>query len=168
MRSGLPLRTHDAGPDPDSYGFDERDTSRVSRLLRSLVPQWIARRALSVTVSTDRSTYEVGEPVEITVAVTNRFPLPVSVVTSGLRIWGWTVDGELEASDERRYESDRPNSLDFRGFQTKRFECTWDGRFKRTGSPTRWIEADPGEHEIGAFVETSRGKVQDSTTITLR
>ncbi|MCU4972261.1 hypothetical protein OB955_05870 [Halobacteria archaeon AArc-m2/3/4] len=162
------------GPDDDSDPLELDDARRgyTTRVLRTLVPQWLARRGLSVSVSTERSAYEIhtGDDLEIefTIEVTNRLPLPVTIVTSGRRTWGWTVDGELEASDERLYTADRPNSLEFRALETKRFERTWDGRFKRTGSPTRWVEADPGEYEIGAFVATPDEPRRDSTTVVLR
>jgi hypothetical protein len=97
----------------------------------------------------------------------NRLPVPVELATEGPRIWGWTVDGLLEASDERYYASDRPNSISLRAGEALTLERTWDGRFKRTGSPTRWVEAEPGEHELGAFVATTRERASATTTIEL-
>ncbi|WP_254864377.1 hypothetical protein [Halovivax gelatinilyticus] len=137
------------------------------RRIASLVPQRVARVAVSVSVTTDRSTYAVGEPVEFTIAFTNRLPVPITVATEGGRLWGWTVDGYLEASDEPRRLSAHRDSVEFRGFETRRIVRTWDGRFKRTGSPTRWIEADPGEYEIAAYLATAGDSVSDRTTIRL-
>lgn len=154
--------------DAGRHGMDETGRSTIGRGLRALVPQRLARRALSVSVSTDRDEYAVGEEVEITVEIGNRLPLPITVATAGGRIWGWTVDGELEASDERRRASEHRDSIDLRARETRRFDRTWDGRFKRTGSPTRWVEADPGEYEIAAYVATPHGRVRDETRVRLR
>jgi hypothetical protein len=151
----------------DAFGFDDPAFGFVSRLVGPLVPQWLARRALSVGVDTDREEYAIGEPVELTITIRNRLPFPVELATEGGRIWGWSVDGLLEASDERYYASERGNSILLRAGETRAFERTWDGRFKRTGSPTRWIEAEPGDHEIGAFVATRRKQTADAATIRL-
>ncbi|MEM4781804.1 MAG: BsuPI-related putative proteinase inhibitor [Halalkalicoccus sp.] len=148
----------------DQMTFDEPYFGFVSRLVGPLVPQPLARRGLSVSVETNREEYRVGEPVELTIAVKNRLPVPVELETEG-RIWGWTVDGLLEASDERLYASDARNTLRLRAGETLTFERTWDGRFKREGSPTRWVEAEPGEYEIGAFVAADG--TSDATTIRL-
>lgn len=150
----------------DAGGFDDPAFGFVSRLVGPLVPQWLARRGLSVTVETDREELPVGQPVELTIDVRNRLPFPVELVTEG-RIWGWSVDGLLEASDERYYTSDRTNTLLLRAGESITIERTWDGRFKRIGSPTRWVEAEPGDHEIHAFVATAGGYTGDTTTVSL-
>lgn len=146
--------------------FDDPVFGFVSRLVGPLVPQWLARRGLSVSVETDREEYAVGQPVELTIRVRNRLPLPIELETGG-RIWGWTVDGLLEASDERYYTSNRKNSLKLRAGETMTIERTWNGRFKRIGSPTRWVKAKAGDHEIGAFVATTGADVEDATTVRL-
>lgn len=157
----------DGEPDADAFGFDDPAFGFVSRLVGPLVPQWLARRGISIDVETDREEYRIGEPVELTITVRNRLPVPIELATEGQRIWGWTVDGLLEASDERYYASNTPNSIALRAGEALTLERTWDGRFKRTGSPTRWVEAEPGEHELGAFVATAHGHVRASTTIEL-
>lgn len=161
-RSG---RTRDE--EPDAIGFDDPVFGFVSRLVGPLVPQRLGRRGLSVSVETDREEYAVGQPIDITIEARNRLPLPVELVTDGRRIWGWTVDGLLAASDERCYVPDAQNSLELRAGETMTIERTWNGRIKRTGSPTRWVDPEPGEHEIGAFVATARERTCDTTTITL-
>ncbi|MCH7661863.1 MAG: hypothetical protein IH933_15230 [Euryarchaeota archaeon] len=157
-------RTDDAD---DAFGFDDPAFGFVSRLVGPLVPQWLARRGLSVAVETDRNEYAVGQPVEILIEIRNRLPVPVELATDGGRIWGWTVDGLLEASDERYYRSDRRNSIALRAGETRTIERTWSGRFKRTGSPTRWIEATPGTYEIGVFVPARKKRISDTTTISV-
>lgn len=159
----------------DRYGLDEA-SNPVAAALGRFVPQSVVRRSLSVTVETDREVYAAGDPVELTVTIENGLPLPVAVETETRRLWGWTVDGELEASDERVYLGDvnetrsvssATGTLAFRAKERKVITPTWDGRFKRVGDEgerTRWVEADPGVHEIGAFVNVS-GRPEDSVEI---
>ncbi|MEY7849326.1 hypothetical protein AB7C87_09015 [Natrarchaeobius sp. A-rgal3] len=149
----------------------ETDGSRwtVATLLSALVPTAIARRAISVSVETDRAVYEAGDPVEITVEFRNRLPLAVEIPTPTRRRWGWSVDGELEATDERRFVRDRPSAFSFDRGERKRTRITWNGRFERTRGRHESIVPEPGEYEIRAFVAGHEGRHQpaDSTTIEL-
>ena len=156
----------------DEFGVDpDPDGSRytTARFLAALVPAAVRRRAIAVSVETDRDVYARDDPVEITVEFKNRLPVPVEVPTPRQRRWGWTVDGELEASDERRYVRERPSSFSFRGGERKRATITWNGRFERTEGRHESVVPDPGEHEIRAFVATheDRYRPSDSTTIRL-
>lgn len=154
-----------AREEPDRTGLDD-SRNYLGGFLGRFVPQRLARRAVRVRVSTDRDRYAPGEPVEITVEFHNRLPVPIEVETPRLRLWGWTVDGELEASDERRYESDARGTLSFRSRERKRVRKRWDGSFKRSGDPTRWVPPEPGEHEIAAFLDVDApGRPEDRTTI---
>jgi hypothetical protein len=144
----------------DRLGFDEGGalTARLGRL----VPQSVARRALAVDVETDRTTYAVGEPIWFRVAFRNRLPVPVVVETPDRRLWGWTVDGELEASDEPRFDDpgrDTPGSFAFRGGEEKVVTRRWHGRFRRArgDGPTRWVDVSPGRHELGVFLAYEGG-----------
>lgn len=157
------------GKESDRHGFEET-TSYLSKALGSLVPQWLARRAIAVEVTTDADRYEPGEPVEITVEFENRLPVPVTVETPRRRLWGWTIDGELSASDEPRYASATPAALSFRPRERKRVVRTWHGRFKRVGSieggaTAEWVPAKPREYEIRAFLATEDRRPADATTI---
>lgn len=157
--------------DVDRFGLDEdTNPNYISKLLALFVPQFVARRAVGVSVSTDRDRYAPGEDVEITVELRNRIPLPITVPTRTRRIWGWAVDGEVGASDEATYLDTTRGSIRFRGWERKRFTRTWDGRFKRVGAnrdPTRWEDASPGTHEVEAFVALPGRRVSDSTTIAI-
>jgi hypothetical protein len=148
----------------DRYGFDETRYV-IADAVGKFVPQFLARRALVVDVTTDKDRYRLGEPVELTVTITNRLPVPVSVATPGRRLWGWTVDGQLEASDERRYEGDSPGSLVFRAGEKKVLSHEWSGRFKRVGRRTTWETPERGTHEVGAFVALGEDRPSDSVLI---
>ena len=151
--------------DDDRHGFDDAG-STVADVAGKFVPQAVARRALSVDVSTDRRRYAPGDPVELTVAVRNRLPVPVAVTTPRRRLWGWSVDGERDASDERVHESDTPGVFAFRAGERKVLRHRWSGRFKRTGGDrTRWVTPDPGVHEVRAFVAVADPRPSDAVEI---
>lgn len=170
---GRSRRRRDDGSDAnDRFGFEDVSRLSAASVLAGFVPPSIARRAIAVSVATDRTTYERDEPVEITVEFKNRLPIPLELPTAGQRRWGWTVDGELEASDERLYTRDRPATFDFRGGERKQLSVTWNGRLERVRSGDRResVVPEPGEYEIRAFVATREegNRPSDSTTITLR
>ncbi|QCJ46006.1 hypothetical protein [Haloprofundus sp. MHR1] len=148
------------------YGFDEGGRSFAERL-GQFVPQPLARRGLTIRLAVERTRYERGEPVDLTITIRNRLPVPVTVTTPQRRLWGWTVDGLLEGSDESRYLSDSPGSFAFRAKETKVIERTWSGRLKRVADRTTWELPDPGVHELGAFVATGDGRLHDSVEIEL-
>ncbi|EMA65698.1 hypothetical protein C461_13396 [Halorubrum aidingense JCM 13560] len=159
------------GDDTDRTGFDETRnylTDAVSRV----VPQWLARRAVTIEVDTDRTTYDAGDPVEITVRIRNRLPLPVEVVTATRRRWGWRVDDVLEATDEQRYLRDEPTAVAFRAGETKTATVTWNGHFRRKGPDglDRSVPADRGEHTISVFLPVTdpRPAHEDSMRIQIR
>lgn len=169
-----PRPRDDPGRDASNGRRSEMDTSRytTATFLSALIPTAVARRAVRVSIETDRDVYDRDDPVEITVDFKNPLPVPVNVPTPEQRRWGWTVDGVLEASDERRYTRDRPSSFDFGGGERKRTSFTWNGRFERVrdGTYRESVLPDPGEYEIRVFVATHEGTFEpsDSTTITIR
>lgn len=162
-RSGTDLESDRSVSYEDSRGL-------LTRGLAPLVPAALARRAIGVSVETDRDVYERDDPVEITVTFTNRLPFPVSVPTPERRRWGWSVDGVLEASDERRYTRSVPSTFDFRAGEQKRVTVDWNGRFERTDGVHESVLPASGEYEIRAFVATHPGtyRPSDSTTIEIR
>lgn len=163
VRPGTPT----ADEEPDRFGFDQ-SRSYITEYLGKFVPAAAARRAVSVSVETDRETYALGDPVEVTVTFTNRLPLPIVVPTPKRRLWGWTVDDELEASDERRYTRETPSAFEFGARETKRTTFVWDGRLERTDDRHEWVLPDRGDHEIAAFLATADRRPRDSTTVTIR
>ena len=157
--------------DADRTGFDDTRNylgAAVGRILPATLAHW----AVTVSVTTDATTYAVGESVEITVQLRNRLPVPVEVITRTRRPWGWRVDGILEASDERRYVRAAPTTIGFRAGETKRATVRWDGRIRRVNENglDRSIPADPGEHVIAAFlpVEDPTPQHEAETRIRIR
>ncbi|WP_380675037.1 hypothetical protein [Salinigranum sp. GCM10025319] len=158
----------------DRLGFDE-SRNLLTETLGKLVPQWVARRALAVDVEVGRASYAVGESVRFRVTLRNRLPLPVVVETLDRRLWGWTVDGELDASDESRFDDpgrDTPGTFTFRGGERRVVSRTWHGRFRRVGDSegddgsdgsTRWVDAAPGRHELGVFLAYEGGASATTT-----
>ena len=155
------------GTSTDRFGFDEHSNLLANALAR-FVPQRFARAGLSVSVETARDRYAVGDPVRLRVEITNRLPLPVTVETPTRRLWGWRVDGELEASDEPDGLREQPGAFTFRGRETKALRPTWSGLLKRVGERrTRWVEPPPGVHEITAFVALPGEHPRDTTEVEL-
>lgn len=154
-----------AGDREDRHGLDET-RNYLAAALGTFVPQRLARRAVSVSVETDKRRYAPGEAVTIVATFANRLPLPITVRTPRQRRWGWSVDGELEASDEIRYTRPNPSSFAFRPRERKRVEWEWNGRFERTDE-RRWVPAEPREYEIRAFVALG-GDDRPSATTTVR
>jgi hypothetical protein len=149
----------------DRYGLDEKtNPNQLASVAGRFVPQWLVRRGVDVRVTTDRERYERGEPVEIVVELRNRLPVPVTVETPQRRLWGWTVEGHLEASDEPRYDDGQGGTMSFRGRERKRLTRRWDGRIKHVGERTRWDQAT-GDLEITAFLAVEDDRPVDATTI---
>ena len=156
----------------DRLGFDE-NRNVLTETLGRLVPQSVARRALTVDVETGRAVYAPDDAIAFRVTFENRLPLPVVVETPDRRLWGWTVDGELDASDESRFEDpgrDTPGTFAFRGGERRVVSRTWHGRFRRVADEgddddgsTRWVDAAPGRHELGVFLAYDGGASASTT-----
>ncbi|PSP96473.1 hypothetical protein BRC94_12595 [Halobacteriales archaeon QS_5_70_17] len=158
------MNDRDAHERPDRHGFDA-NRSYLSAAVGRVVPESVVRRALRVDVETDRERYAPGDPIEFTVTFHNRLPVPVSVPTPRRRLWGWTLDGDLEASDEPRYSGVEPSSFPFRANERKVFRHTWNGLRKRVGERTRWRPLAPGTYELTAFVATDDPRPSAATTV---
>ncbi len=157
--------------DDDRLGFDGT-TNYLTSALSTLVPNSLARRAVSVSVTTPEDSYRRGEPVEIVVEFRNRLPLPITVPTVERRLWEWRVDGVIEATDEPRYVDRSPGVFAFRGGEKKRIVHRWNGRFRRAKGEDALSTFEPasaGEHTISVALTTAaRGdRPTDSTTITV-
>jgi hypothetical protein len=159
------------GDSDDRTGFDDTK-NYLSAAVSRFVPRWLARRAVTVDVSTDRTAYDAGDPVTITVRLRNRLPIPVEVATPTRRPWGWAVDGVLEGTDERRYVREESAALSFRAGETKTATATWNGHFRRENAAglDRSEPADRGDHTVSAFlcVADRRAHHEDATEIRIR
>jgi len=159
------------GDSDDRTGFDDTE-NYLSAAVSRFVPQWLARRAVAVDVSTDRAAYDAGDPVTITVRFRNRLPVPVEVATPTRRPWGWAVDGVLEGTDERRYVRESSAALSFRAGETKTATVTWNGHFRRENAEglDRSEPADSGDHTVSAFlcVDDRRPHHEDAAEIRIR
>lgn len=149
--------------DEDRLGFDQT-RNYTTDILNKLLPRAVAQRAIRVSLETDADRYERGEPVSISLEFKNRLPIPVTVYTETRRLWGWTIDGELEASDEPRYVDDKPGRFDFRVRERKTYDIVWDGRLKRSGQPDVWELPEPGQYTITGYIGTKH-RPRDSAVI---
>lgn len=147
----------------DRLGFDQT-RNYTTEILGKFLPQRVARRAVCLSIGTDADRYRQGEPVTITVEFKNRLPVPLTLETPTRRLWGWTVDGYLEGSDESRYVDETPGTFGFRGGERKTVEVVWNGRIKRDGDPATWELPEPGPVELGAFIATENGQ-RDSVVV---
>lgn len=156
-------------PLPDDASADV-DRYTGAALLAPFVPTRVARRAVSVSIDLEERVHDRGTPVEFTVEFENRLPIPIEIPVPGSRRWGWTIDGELEATDERRFTRATPSTFSFRAGERKRASVVWNGRFARTREDglDESVVPDPGEHEIRAFVATPEGSDRPSDATTIR
>lgn len=149
-----------------------RAKPRASRTLPAkylsdlLVPQRVRHRAISVDISTPRSTYESGTPIPFEVSMRNEFPFPVTLSARSPLLWYWHVDGHREASHVPEEPSGESTPFEFDRGETKRFRRTWSGSFQRTRS--EWEKAGRGEYTVGVEinVDDAEGKgLADRTTV---
>ena len=160
----------DRNEDRDRFGFDKTE-NELTDLLGRFVPQFVAQRVITVSVSVPDREFAVGDPVPFTVEIKNRLPVPVTVRTPTRRLWGWEVDGDLGASDEPTYAGDTPSQFALEGGDHLVIEREWSGRFKRTGRDgerTEYVLPERGVHEIAAFVATKDPQPRGSVEIELR
>lgn len=122
-----------------------------------LVPSFLARAALTVEVRTPK-TIQLGNQTPFYVVVKNRLPVPVSVSTPTSRLWGWEVDGALEA-DRRSFSPPATGrSVRFSGRERRVFEATWDGRICDEGdNGPVWIDAE-GTHTLTGYLAVENWK----------
>lgn len=132
-----------------------------------LLPQGIARRAVSLRLEVPRTEFAQGERVPFAVTMKNRLPVPVTVETRSPVLWDWSVDGHTEASHVlRRDPPERVGRFQFGRGERKRFRKEWSGLFRI--SEREWEDAATGEHTIAARINVAdAGTVglADETTV---
>jgi hypothetical protein len=148
----------------DRLGFDEV-SSPLDAALGKVVPQALARRAVTASIETDHDTYLQGEAVDVTIEFHNRLPAPVSLRTPTRRLWTWTFDGHPEASREPRHLAAVPGELSFRSRERKRIHRRWNGLVRRADG-REWVEPERGTHELATYVALDGApRPEASTTI---
>lgn len=136
-------------------------------LSQYLVPHWIRRRAISISVTTPQTEYPVGASVPFRVTMRNSMPFPILIPTDSPLLWTWNVDGIQEASHvPLREEPEEPGGIRFDRGMRKQFTKQWSGMFQVTNR--EWEPATPGEYTIGAGLNVrnpGRKGLYDETTI---
>ena len=118
---------------------------------RRVLPQRLRYRAISVDVSTPRTTFSPGEPVPFAVTMHNTLPVPIVIETASPIRWTWSVDGKTNAAAIPLHDPpDEPGEFRFDRGERKRFRKCWRQLFQV--SETEWEPADPGEHTIGVRI----------------
>lgn len=150
--------------DEDPYAPKRRDdasdsdpgprTIDWSAASHALLPTWLRRRAISVTVETDQASYAPDEPVVFRVGFRNRLPVPVAVPTASPVPWTWSIDGIDEAS-HLAGRPDESGLFKFGRAERKQFTRRWQQRFQRDGRT--WTTADRGEHVLSVRIDTPSG-----------
>ncbi|SEW01673.1 hypothetical protein [Natrinema salifodinae] len=160
--------TRTRGNDVGDGGSDGRDRRAIdwAAFSHAFTPTALRYRAIDVSVSTDKSRYEPGEPVAITVEFRNRLPFPIRIRTDSPNRWTWAVDGLRQASRVPKAVPERPAAFDFGRSERKRFRRRWPQRIRVTDD--EWVPVDPGRYtiEVGLARDdaSDRGLV-DSTEI---
>jgi len=136
-------------------------------LSRWLLPGGVHRRAVSVTVSTPRTEFEVDEAVPFAVEMHNAMPFPVTIDTCSPVVWTWNVDGAEEATRvSDREPPSEPGRFQFDRGERKRFQRQWPQRFRVGGA--EWEAAGPGAYTIGAGIDVedpAGAGLYDETTV---
>ena len=144
--------------DDDQFSPNERDRSHRPQALRSvnstwlsrtLLPNAVGRRAISIDVSTPKDEYPADSAIPFRVTMKNALPVPIAIPTNSVIPWTWDVDGATEASEIPLH--DPPEGTDefvFDRGERKRFAKRWQQRFRV--SKQEWEPAEPGEYTIGA------------------
>ncbi|WP_372480111.1 hypothetical protein ACAH01_02280 [Halomicrobium sp. HM KBTZ05] len=137
--------------DDDEYRPQSARSVNSSLLSRWLVPRAIRRRAISLSIETPQTEYELGSAIPFRVTMKNALPIPITLTTRSPVLWAWTVDGLTEASHVDQYDPpDEDGKLHFDRGERKQFAGEWSGRFRVT--EREWEPADPGEYALGAHV----------------
>lgn len=133
----------------------------------ALVPVPLRRRAIDVSLATERDTYAPGETVHFEASFHNRLPLPIVLRTASPVRWTWRVDGLNEASHVVEYPPET-SLFSFARGERKTFGRRWRQRFQR--APGSWELAEPGEYALSVRVNTPEGEttaLSAETTITI-
>ncbi len=162
--------------DEDPYRPNERDASVTpeamrtvpgAMLSRALIPHWLRYRAIDVRLTIPESTYPSGRPVPFAVTMKNAMPFPISIPTTSLERWTWSVDGHRSASHVPKSAPPEGSTvLTFDRGERKRYHKVWNGMFRT--SQRDWSPAEPGEYTIAACINVAdpdRHGLADAATV---
>lgn len=157
--------------DPFSPRDDDDEKRSINPVAAShaLLPKAVRRRAVDVSVTTDRDEYAPGEPVALRATFRNRLPIPVSIPVSSPVPWHWAVDGRVSAQLTPPDEPDGGSLFTFARSERKVFTRTWPQSWRV--DDRHWDPVDAGEYEITVSINTAIGGerlLTDATRVTIR
>ncbi|ELY60269.1 hypothetical protein C491_03205 [Natronococcus amylolyticus DSM 10524] len=162
--------------DDEPFSPRERETEPQSMrsidstsLSRRLVPDRLCHWAISIDVSTPRSTYPAGVAIPFRVTMRNAMPFPITVRTRSPILWRWSVDGLVDAAEIPVHDPPaEPQGFRFDRGERKQFTKRWHQHFRVADD--EWEAAEPGTHTIGAglnVADADEKGLYDETTITV-
>ena len=120
-------------------------------LLDYVLPATVSYRAMEISVSTPKATYEVDKPIPISVEVHNSMPFGVSLRTRTPLLWSWDVDGNEEAAEIELHDPPAESGeYEFGSGERRRYTKRWPQRIRV--SESEWRQVPPGEYTIGAWL----------------
>ena len=150
-----------------SFKIQAMRSVNSTALSRRVVPRGLRHRAISVTVSTPRTEYAVGEPIPFAVTMRNPLPAPIAIPTNSPLLWTWHVDGLTEASEIQVHDPpDEAGEFVLDRGERKRVTKRWEQLFRV--SESEWEPAEPGEYAIGAELnvdDPAEKGLADETTV---
>ncbi len=158
--------------DTDAFSPREEEMARTGTrsinwgaASHALMPNAVRRRAIEVTVETDKDVYRRDEEVLIRVMFRNKLPLPVSLPVPTQLRWTWSVGGVEAASAVGERVPQEPALFRFERGQRRVFHRQWSQRIREDDQT--WTPAEPGDHEIVAWIATDpvRDDLRAQTTI---
>ena len=148
-------RRDDKGPSPPD--------SDSTGLLDYVVPDFLRRRAITISVSTPEDVYAVDQPVPFQIELFNRMPFSISIETPTPLLWSWEVNGIPEASHvPQANPPEQTKRHTFKSGERKRFVKRWPQRFRV--SPSEWERAEPGRYTVRSWLNVDASNEDPPTS----
>ena len=161
--------------DSDGFSPNERSDTKLQAMRwvnatavsRRILPYWLRDRAISMSVSTPKTEFALGERIPFRVTMANSMPFPITFRTRSPIPWVWHVDGMDDAARVSvRDPPEKRGEFRFDRGERKRFTKQWSQMIRV--SKSEWEPVEPGEYTIGARLNVenhSRRKLEAKTTI---
>lgn len=160
------LRRDDEDPFSPVENDDAASRNHVNwtNVSHALVPQFLRSRAIAVDIQTSKDSYAPDEEIQFGVTFANRFPLPITIVTTTPKRWEWSVDGNPEGSELPLHHPEDRSPFQFDRSERKRFRRSWSGRVRV--DEREWRAAELGEHTLSVAIDAATGadKLRAETT----